>query len=242
MAIVTYTAHVIVVNATTVGFAYLLLVLIIASTSGFVEAAIASAAATLAFNYFFLPPVRTWNIADPQNWVALFSLLATSLIGSRLSETAKRRALDAIERRQDIERLYSFSRAILLIDDSEPFPKQLARKVVEIFGVSAAVLYDRRTGEMHREGPSEFEGLDDQLRDAASHGASFYDPERRRVITAVRLGAEPIASIAVQGPVIPDNVLQGIANLVAIGLERAKAQDLGHQIEAVRQSEQLRTT
>jgi len=242
VAIVTYIAHLVIVNATTVGFAYLLLVLIIASTAGFVEAAIASAAATLAFNYFFLPPLHTLNIADSQNWVALFSLLATSLIGSRMSEKAKQRALDAIERRQDIERLYSFSRAILLIDDSEPFPTQLARKVVEIFGVSAAVLYDRRTGEMHRAGPSEFEGLDDQLRDSASHGASYYDPERRRVITAVRLGSEPIASLAVQGPVMADNVLQGIANLVAIGLERARAQDLGHQIEAVRQSEQLRTT
>ena len=38
-----------------------------------------------------------------------------------------------------------------------------------------------------------------------------------------------------------DAVLQGIANLVAIGLERARAQDLHHQVEAARQSEQLRT-
>jgi two-component system sensor histidine kinase KdpD len=36
-------------------------------------------------------------------------------------------------------------------------------------------------------------------------------------------------------------VLQGVANLVAIRLERARAQDLAQQIEAARQSEQLRT-
>jgi two-component system sensor histidine kinase KdpD len=41
---------------------------------------------------------------------------------------------------------------------------------------------------------------------------------------------------------MPDSVLQGIANLVAIGLERAKAQELAHQIEVAKQSEQLRTT
>jgi two-component system sensor histidine kinase KdpD len=41
---------------------------------------------------------------------------------------------------------------------------------------------------------------------------------------------------------MPDSVLQGIANLVAIGLERARAQDLAHQIEVARQSEQLRAT
>ena len=229
------------VNATTVGFAYLVLVLLIASAWGFVESAVASIAATLTFNFFFLPPVGTFTIADPQNWVALFSFLTTSLIASRLSAEAKRRALDAIERQKDLERLYTFSRAILLIDSAEPFARQLAMKLAEGFEFSAAVLYERRTGEFFRAGPSDFEGLDDQLRDAALHGTSFSDAQRNRIITAVRLGSKPIASLALQGPRMPDSVLQGIANLVAIGLERARAQDLAHEIEAARQSEQLRT-
>src|SRR2546426_5927077 len=134
VATVTFVAYrVIPVNATTVGFAYLLLVLIIASTWGFLEASLSSVLATLTFNFFFFPPIGTFTIADPQNWVALFSFLTTSLIASRLSAKAKRRALDAIERQQDLERLYTFSRAILLIDNIEPFPKQLARKLAEIF-------------------------------------------------------------------------------------------------------------
>jgi two-component system sensor histidine kinase KdpD len=243
VAIVTLVARAVVpVNPTTVGFAYLLVVLLVASAWGFVEAFIVSIAATLAFNFFFLPPVGTLTIADPQNWVALFSFLATAIIASRLSAKAERRARDAIERQRDVERLYSFSRAILLIDAGEPFPKQLARQLVDIFELSAALLYDRRTGEIHRAGPADFEGLDDQLRDAALHGASFFDAGRERLITAVRLGAEPIASIALQGSRMPDSVLQGIANLVAIGLERARAQDLARQVEVARQSEQLRTT
>ena len=163
------------VNATTNGFAYLLLVLIIASFWGFFEAAVTSFAATLAFNFFFFPPVGRFTIADPQNWVALFSFLTTALIASRLSAEAKRRALDAVARQQDLERLYTFSRAILLIDDTEPFPKQLVRKLAEIFELSAAVLYERRTEEFYRAGPSDFEGLDDQLRDAALQGTSFTD-------------------------------------------------------------------
>jgi two-component system, OmpR family, sensor histidine kinase KdpD len=243
VAVVTFTGYrLIPVNATTVAFAYLLLVLIIASWWGFVEAALASLASALAFNFYFLPPVGTLNIADPQNWVALFSFLATSLIASRLSAIAERRAMDAIERQQDIERLYTFSRAILLTDSSEPFPKQLARKLADVFEVSAVVLYEKRSGEIYRAGPAEFDGMEDQLRDAAAHGTSFSDPQQKRVITAVRLGSEPIASLALQGVRMPDPVLQGIANLVAIGLERARAQDLEHQVEAARQSEQLRTT
>src|SRR5512140_2930135 len=149
LAVLTLSAHGFPVNATTAGFAYLLLVLIVASTWGFIEACVLSVAATLAFNFFFFPPVGTLNIAGVQNWVALFTFLTTSLIASRLSTKAKRRALDAIERQQDIERLYAFSRAILLIDSSEAFPAQLMQKLADIFQLSAAVLYDRRTDSIY---------------------------------------------------------------------------------------------
>jgi two-component system sensor histidine kinase KdpD len=243
VSLVTLAARALVpVNPTTTGFAYLLIVLLIASTWGFVEALVGSVAATLAFNYFLMPPVGTFTIADPQNWVALFSFLATALIASRLSAKAERRARDAIERQRDVERLYTFSRSILLIDSAEPFARQLVRRLVEVFELDAALLYDRRTGEIIRAGPAEFDGLDDQLRDAAQSGACYLDAERRRVIAAVRLGSEPIASIGLQGTVMPDSVVQGIANLVAIGLERARAQDLAREVEVARQSEQLRTT
>jgi two-component system sensor histidine kinase KdpD len=242
VALVTFCAYRLTpVNATTVGFAYLLLILIIASTWGFFEAALASVAATLAFNFFFLPPVGTLTIADPQNWVALFSFLSTSLIASRLSDKAERRAEEAIARRQDVEHLYTFSRSILLLNGDESFPKQLAQTVAEAFALEAVVLYDRRADQFFRGGPGDFEGLDDQLREAARQGVSFTDVARKRVITAVRLGSEPIAALALQGAQMPDSVLQGIANLVAIGLERARAQDLAHQVEAAQRSEQLRT-
>jgi two-component system sensor histidine kinase KdpD len=174
--------------------------------------------------------------------VALFSFLATSLIASRLSYRAKQRALEAIDRRRDVERLYTFSRAILLIDRSSPFPKQLLAKLVDVFGLKAAALYDCRTGEFHRTGTSNLEGVDQQLRFSALHGRSFTDTQGHRTVTALRFGTEPVAGLALYGAVMPDSVLQGVANLVAIGLERARAQDLAEQIEAARQSEHLRTT
>jgi two-component system, OmpR family, sensor histidine kinase KdpD len=241
LALLTLAAHAFPVNAITVGFAYLLLVLVVASTWGFVEAFILSITATLAFNFFFFPPVGTFNIAESQNWVALFTFLTSALIASRLSTEAKRRALDAIERQQDIERLYTFSRAILLIDSSESFPAQLIQKVADIFQLDLAVLYDRRTDAFFRAGPSELDGLESPLRDTALHGTVSVD-DRSCTFTAIRLGSEPIASLAIQGSQITDSVLQGIANLVAIGLERSRAQDLAHEIEVTRRSEHLRTT
>lgn len=243
VAIVTWMAYgLIPVNATTVGFAYLMLVLVIATFWGFFEAFIASLAATLTFNFFFLPPVGRFTIQDPQNWVALFSFLTTSLVASRLSAEAKRRSLDAISHQLDVERLYTFSRSILLIDKAESFPKQLVSKLAEIFELSAVILYDRHTEKFYRAGPSDCEGLDEQLQEAALQGTSFADARQHRTVTAVRLGSEPIAGLALQGAHMADSVLQGIGNLVAIGLERARAQNLAAQVEAANQSEKLRTT
>ena len=241
VAVVTFVGHrLIPLNATTIGFAYLLVVLVLASIWGFVEAALSSILATLLFNFFFLPPVGTFTIADPQNWVALFSFLATALIASRLSAKAQARALEAIERQKDVERLYSFSRAILLSDRSAPFGQQLAQKLAEIFNLDAVVLLDSRTGEFHRAGASPFDDIENQLRTALKKSGSERDGAN--VVMGIHLGFEPVASLALRGTRTPDSVRQGIANLVAIGLERARAQDLAQQVEAARQSEQLRTT
>ena len=203
---------------------------------------LASIAATLTFNFFFLPPVGSFTIADPQNWVALFSFLTTSLIASRLSDRGQTPGAGCCRAATGPGAAVHLQPGDSADRQRRAFPETTRAKLAEIFELSALVLYDRRTGEFYRAGPSDFDGLDDQLRDAALQGTSFSDTQRSRVITAVRLGSEPIASLALQGAQMPDSVLQGIANLVAIGLERAQAQDLAHQIEAARQSEQLRTT
>jgi two-component system, OmpR family, sensor histidine kinase KdpD len=243
VALVTFLGYkVIPVNATTVGFAYLLVILIIASTWGFLEAALASILATLVFNFFFLPPVGTFTIADPQNWVALSSFLATAIIASRLSAKAKARASDAIERQRDLERLYAFSRALLLIDKSVPFGQQLIEKLTETFDLTAAVLYERHTGNFHCIGVQGPEGIADALRNAAAIIGHSPQDEAGYVVVAVSRGSEPVASMALRGVTMSPPVLQGVANLVAIGLERAQAQELAQQVEAARQSEQLRTT
>lgn len=243
VALVTFVGYrVIPVNATTVGFAYLLVILIVASTWGFLEAALASILATLVFNFFFLPPVGTFTIADPQNWVALSSFLATSLIASRLSALAKARASEAVERQQDLERLYTFSRAILLTDKSRPIAKQLIEKLAEIFNLEEVVLYERHTRSTYCVGTAGHEGLVEELRKAASLGDRSIEPSSTYLIVSVTWGSEPAASMAVRGLTMPQSVLQSVANLVAIGLERARAEDLAREVEAARQSEQLRTT
>ena len=92
-------------NPTTIGFVFLVVVLLAALRLGLAAATLASLAATACYHYFFLPPVGTWMIADPANWVALATFLLASVVVSRLAAREKRRAEDAEARRKEIEAL-----------------------------------------------------------------------------------------------------------------------------------------
>jgi two-component system sensor histidine kinase KdpD len=230
------------VNATTAGFAYLVAILFIAARWGLTESIVASLVAVACFNFFFLPPIRTFTIADPQNWVALVAFLATSITASHVSMQAKRRALEATDRQREMERLYALSRSILLIEPSQPVPKQLAMQIAQSFDADAVALYDRESGEFFRAGPRDFADSNNRLRQAATEGTLFRDEATRTVVTSVRLGAQPIGSVGIQGVTLSDSALQGLSNLVAIGLERLRVQEAASKAEAARQSDQLKST
>src|SRR2546428_13426073 len=90
-------------NSTAIAMTFLLAILGIATAWGLLEAIIASVAGVLCFNFFFLPPLFTLTIEDSQNWVALFAFLVTAVVASKLSASAKRRALEATRQREGME-------------------------------------------------------------------------------------------------------------------------------------------
>jgi K+-sensing histidine kinase KdpD len=94
-------------NQTTVALALLLVVLFIATRFGSRPAVLAAIAGVLCFNFFFLPPVGTLTIADPDNWIALAAFLITAVTAGELSARARRRAREAETGRREIERLYT---------------------------------------------------------------------------------------------------------------------------------------
>ena len=94
-------------NNLTVALTLVLAILGIATWWGFTESIVASIAAVLGLNYFFLPPVGQFTISDPENWVALAAFLVTAITVSELSVRVRRRAAEAVARKQEVERLYA---------------------------------------------------------------------------------------------------------------------------------------
>ncbi|MGH9754778.1 MAG: sensor histidine kinase [Blastocatellia bacterium] len=94
-------------SSTTVALALLLIVLFAATGWGSRPALLAALLGVECFNFFFLPPVYTFTVEYPQNWVALAAFLITALTAGELSARARRRAEEAEAGRREIERLYN---------------------------------------------------------------------------------------------------------------------------------------
>jgi two-component system, OmpR family, sensor histidine kinase KdpD len=228
------------VNPTTVALTYVVVVLFAASSWGVVEATSSAVVATLCLNLFFLPPVGTLTIADPQNWVALTVFLVTAVVASQLSGRARRRADEALARQRELEQLYALSRALLLSPGRPTVAAAIARHVADAFSLDSVAVFDQRADVMAWAGEADQSTLEPRLRDVARQGVSLR--EGAMLVVAIRLGGAPIGSLAIPKRDSSDTVVQSIANLAAIGLERARGLEAAARAEAAQESGQLRAT
>ncbi len=77
------------------GVLYVFAVLPIAVVWGLGYALVVSIASMLAFNWFFLPPIHTFTLADSENWLALLVYMATAVVVSQLAARSRRQAREA---------------------------------------------------------------------------------------------------------------------------------------------------
>src|SRR5579862_6060732 len=139
-------------NVTTIAFTYLLAILGVSAIWGLSVSVFMSLAATLSYNYYFLPPTHTFTIADPQNWVALVTFLATSVLASDLATRARNQAAEANRRRHEVERLYRFSQRLLSAGNPIELLNAIPRQIVETFEVGAAALFLSDKQKVYRSG------------------------------------------------------------------------------------------
>ena len=84
----------------------------VAVTFGLYPSLLSVIAATLAYNFFFLPPLYTFTIADPTNVAALFFFTVVAVLVSNLAARVRSQAKVAQARARVTEALYSFSRKL----------------------------------------------------------------------------------------------------------------------------------
>ncbi|HKB14270.1 MAG TPA: ATP-binding protein [Vicinamibacterales bacterium] len=250
-------AHV--ANPTTIALTYLLVVLIIAAISSLGVAIATSAVSVILLNFFFMPPVGRFTIADPENWIALLVFLTVSLVASNLSSVAGARAGEAVQRRDEMSRLFDLSRDVLLTTDSREAIQQLARFVARRFDLDYVAIAFPRGGEWQIvESGSPPIALDaDQLTLAAgvAERTLEFDARERTYaghrtietgdgairIVPLRLGVKPIGALAAAGRPIEPGSLDALGGVVASAIERVQLLEERKAAELARQSEELKS-
>jgi two-component system sensor histidine kinase KdpD len=246
-------------NAATVSTSYLMVVLVVAATSRLLVAVVTSMAAMLCLNFFFLPPIHNFSIADPQNWVALFAFLSVSLVASNLSAVAQARAEEAMGRRDELARLFDLSRDVLMMTDSPEALAVLARSVARRFDLDFVAValphesdwnvfesgarhvdLDRRELTQALASAQVSLEFDARARTYAGHRTMTVDGRDVRLVP-LRVGTKPIGMLAAAGRPVEAGTLDALAGVVAIAIERAQFLEERKASELTRQSEQLKT-
>jgi two-component system sensor histidine kinase KdpD len=250
-----------VANPTTVALGLLVLVLVTSTLARLWVAVATAFVAMLAFNFFFLEPVGTLTIADPQNWVALFAFLAAAVTVSHLSNAAQSRAREAVVRRNELARLFDLSRDVLLTTENEGTLDVLAQHIARRFelegvavclpsakgwhvhqgGASDIVIAERELGLALARAGSALE-FDARQRSYSGH-VTAHDAEGRAVsLVPLRFGTRAIGLLSAPDGALDPGVLDAVAGLTAIAVERSQLLAERKDAELVRQRADLAST
>src|SRR6202158_2616275 len=232
--------HVLLVNQTTVALTFLLAILAVSAVWGMVVSVFMSVVAMLTFNYFFLPPVGTFTIADPQNWVALAAFLVTSIFGSQLSARIRKEADEANNRRHEIERLYRFSQKLLGEGNVIQLMNAIPNYIVDSFEAGAAELFLPQKDKFYRSGYGAVPVDEEKTKTAFLRDEATIESSAGLAFVPVRLGARAIGSLGISGAALSRQTLDAVSSLVAIAIERTRAIEQLGRTEAERQGERLK--
>src|SRR5579864_1687549 len=200
------------------GVLYVFAVLPIAVVYGLGLALVVSIASMLAFNWFHLPPVHTFTLADSENWFALAVYLVTAVVVSELAARARRRAAAAEQRGRESALLAALATDLLSGRDLEVELGEIGSRAASVLGAESAEI---ELGEVHRPPPrsSPFPLEVDRRK-----VGTLYTPE----------GSDP--SAAVQHRFLP-----ALAALLAVAVDRTRLERDALEAEALRRSDLVKT-
>jgi two-component system sensor histidine kinase KdpD len=213
-------------NSTEVALAFVLIVLFASSLFGSRAGLSASIAGILVFNFFFLPPFYTFNIAGLENWAAFVAFIITALISGQLSGYARRRAEEAEQLYGELQAAFKSATEAEAFKQSEKLKSALLDAVTHdlrtpLTSIKASVTTllesegGHRTIELDPSGRAEFLSIINEETDRLNH---FIEG----MVELARLEA---------GAPTSGETLANLEDILSTALERASSIPGGHVVK-----------
>ena len=240
-----------------VDLAFLTAVIGIAVRYGLWPSLFASILSSLCYNFFFLPPLYTFTIADPTNVAALFFFTVVAIIVSNVAARVRRQATAAMNRARTTEALYSFSRKLAGIGTLDDVLWATAYQIALMLKVHVVILLPENQSIAVKAGyPPEDTLGDSDI--AAAKWAWEHDriagrgsdtlPGAKRLFLPMRTGRGAIGVIGIdsdkQGPLLtPDErrLLDALIDQSALAIERVHLVEDMERVKLTAETDHLRS-
>jgi two-component system, OmpR family, sensor histidine kinase KdpD len=227
-------------SSTTAGMTFLVIVVWTATRVGIRISLYVAVLCAILFEYYFLPPYHDLRIASGAEWVAVITFVASSIVAGRVSERARNQALEAEQRREEIDRLYTLSQDMMLREDTATLTRDLPGLLERIFGLERVVLYMRDQEKFHFSADGIAEQLLATLRQQARAESSLATTIDGFEAHALLVGSRSVGALAWRPAALSRELATAVCAQAAIALTRAMAIEANARLEASRQSERLR--
>jgi two-component system sensor histidine kinase KdpD len=241
VAAVTFLLSLARVNETAAGLVFLTMVVWFATRAGIRRSFYVALLCALCFDYYFLPPVHTFRLAGPQEWIEMLSFAVSCVIVGRLAERARSQTRNAEQRREDVEQLYTLSQEMMLHEDAARLIRDMPRLVERAFALETVILYVRDQDQFYASISEIPGGVQEGLRALTRGQGPTLASTEGFASFALMLGLNPIGALAWRPDKLSREVATAVSAQVAIALTRSLAIETYTRMEAAREGERLRT-
>jgi two-component system sensor histidine kinase KdpD len=234
----------------------LMAVVAVAATQGLGPALVAALTSAIAYNFFFIPPTLTFEVADPTNVIALVLFLTIALITGNLAARVRAQAIAARRQAQITEALYDFSRSIADLTTKQALAVTATRRLADLLSRDALLLLPNAQGLLQVEAASNendwIEGIEFEALRASWTGGEW--AERGALRLGPRLyyplragsglnGAIGLSREGVREPLSleEERMFAALAGQIAAALDRVRLAQERDQAKVAAEGERLRT-
>jgi two-component system sensor histidine kinase KdpD len=213
-------------NASTAAFSFLIIVLLSAFFGDIFVAVFTSLAATLCFDYFYLPPVGKFTIAAFSDWISLAAFLAASVIISRLAASAAENKRKANVLNTALVQLKKFGEWLLSMPHDRLTLTGIAQKALAVFSLDYCSIHvygegkwQHFTGAAATDIPNEIENRLRLFQDHSRELMELADEDMLGVrYVRISKGTATLALLAVKSETLPYEALGTIAYMIGVQL------------------------